>query len=191
MSPTNVVAENVKVFMRLRNFRQEDLAERMTLIGVGFDKGGGGKTGWYRRTVGKMLGMDRRIDIDELFGLAVVLETTVGALMSPHVDGVIDFDAEYVIADLEPLGVSDFEILLHDLPDGQTRPRLVLSGLPTRTETPGELHWVKKLNESEQAMANAMTAFKLAHPDIDMDTASANEVLSIIQQDKKGDGTED
>ena len=112
MTPSDVVRENIRVYMRWRNLRQEDLAERMTVIGVGFDKKKGGKTAWYRRTIGQMLNGHRRIDVDELFGLAVALETTVGALLSPHVDKVVNFDAEYRIADLGPLNVLDFEILL-------------------------------------------------------------------------------
>ena len=191
MTPSKVVTENIKVYMRWRNLRQEDVAERMTVIGAGFNKKKGGKTAWYRRTVGQMLNGHRRIDVDELFDLAVALETTVGALLSPHVGKIVNFDAAYRIADLVPLSVLDFEILLQDLPERHARPRLVLSGLPTRTDPLGDLHWVKEKNETEQALVVAIDAFKLAHPEIDVDTASGREIFAIIEDDIKGDRIKD
>jgi transcriptional regulator with XRE-family HTH domain len=185
LTPSEVVAANVRMYMQWRGFTQDDLADRMTKIGMGFQKNEGGRTEWHRRTIGQILSGDRRIDVNELFGLAVALETTVGALLSPLVGGIANFDGRYSIGDLEPLGFRDFEILLEDPSEKkEPRPRLVVDEWPISRHSEDVPIWVKQPTRSEQLFAADVAEFQERHPDIDMRSASAADVIELIKQDK-------
>jgi transcriptional regulator with XRE-family HTH domain len=189
MTMSKVVASNVEVYMRWRGFNQEQLADRMTAVGMGFDKRDGGRTAWHRRTVGQLLSGRRRIDIDELFGLAGALETTVGALLSPRVGGVADFDVTYVIGDLYPIGMNDVEILLEDMDVKEARPRLVLDSWPTGSHSEGIPRWVKTRDALEQRLFDQLEALKAEHPDVDLDSASLREIFALFEE--HGDSGDD
>ena len=185
LTPSDVVLANVRVYMRWRGLTQKEVAKRMTKIGMGFDKEEGGKTEWHRRTVGQMLSGERRIDVNELFALAVALETTVPALLSPQVGGIVDFDMVYRIGVLDPLGVSDFEILLEDLAEKEARPRLVLGSWPTGEQESDGPRWVKQKTPIEQSIADAMEALKARHPGFDFDKATVSEIFALAEEDSQ------
>ena len=187
LTPSEVVAANIRVYMKWRGLTQKELAERMTLIGMGLATQSGGRTVWHQRTVGQILTGQRRIDVNELFGLAVALEVTVGALLSPTVDEVADFDAEYFIGDLDPLGFRDFEILLKDLSERESRPRLALSDWSGGDDSHSMPRWVKKLNPDEQAFLDSLATFEAKHPEFDRDNVSLSEVVRLLNEDKRGD----
>ena len=197
MTPADVVVANVRIYMRWRGLTQEELADRMTSIGMGLGTKEGGRTKWGRRTVGQMLSGQRRIDVNELFALAVALETTVPALLSPHVGGIVDFDTEYRIGDLDPLAVSDFEILLEDLAEKEVRPRLVLDGWPTVNLELSEVtqkrlkylgqqdgpRWARQRSPLAQKLVDDLEELKERHPEFDFDNATALEVIAFAEQD--------
>ena len=199
LTPSDVVVANVRVYMQWRGLTHEDLADRVTTIGMGFGKKKGGRTVWHRRTVGQMLSGQRRIDVNELFALAVALETTVPALLSPHVGGIVDFDTEYRIGDLDPLAVSDFEILLEDLAEKEVRPRLVLDGWPTvnhelspmtqkRLKYLGQQdgpRWARQRSPLAQKLVDDLEELKARHPEFDFDNATALEVIAFAEQDSQ------
>ncbi len=199
MTPADVVVANVRVYMRWRGLTQEELADRMTSIGMGLGTKEGGRTKWGRRTVGQMLSGQRRIDVNELFALAVALETTVSALLSPHVGGIVDFDTEYRIGDLDPLAVSDFEILLEDLAEKEVRPRLVLDGWPTVNHGLTEVtqkrlkylgqqdgpRWARQRSPLAQKLVDDLEELKVRHPEFDFDNATALEVIAFAEQDSQ------
>ena len=198
LTPSDVVVANVRVYMQWRGLTHEDLADRVTTIGMGFGKKKGGRTVWHRRTVGQMLSGQRRIDVNELFALAVALETTVPALLSPHVGGIVDFDKEYRIGDLDPLAVSDFEILLEDLEEKEVRPRLILDEWPTVNHELTEVtqkrmmylgqdgpRWAKQKTPFEQKLVDLREAFKVRHPDLDFDNATVPEILALVDEDSQ------
>ena len=196
LTPSDVVLANVRVYMRWRGLTQKEVAKRMTDIGMGFDKEEGGKTEWHRRTVGQMLSGERRIDVNELFSLAVALETTVPALLSPHIGGVVDFDKKYCIGELDPLRVSDFEILLEDLPEKEARPRLVvdawLTGLsdmsPTRRKHLLATHrprWARQRTPLAQKLFDDLEALRVRYPDVDFDRATGAEIIALAEEDSQ------
>jgi hypothetical protein len=132
-----------------------------------------------------MLSGERRIDVNELFALAVALETTVPALLSPQVGGIVDFDMVYRIGVLDPLGVSDFEILLEDLAEKEARPRLVLGSWPTGEQESDGPRWVKQKTPIEQSIADAMEALKARHPGFDFDKATVSEIFALAEEDSQ------
>jgi transcriptional regulator with XRE-family HTH domain len=196
MTPSDVVIENVKVYMRWRDLNQEDLADRMTMIGMGFDKKGGGKTTWHRRTVGQMLNGHRRIDVNELFGLALALETTVGALLSPGVEAFINFDVQYRIGDLEPLPVHRFTTLLESPKEKASRPRLVIGDWsperrPGDGSAPPWKAWprARMFDDMQAALADGgwedEDEFLDANPDVS--EVPVSQLVTYIEQHQKGD----
>ncbi len=185
LTPSDVVLANVRVYMRWRGLTQKEVAKRMTKIGMGFDKEEGGKTEWHRRTVGQMLSGERRIDVNELFSLAVALETTVPALLSPHIGGIVDFDMVYRVGVLDPLGVSDFEILLEEPAQKETRPRLVLDAWPRGTDTQDVPRWARQRTPIAQKLHDDFEELKTRHPEFDFDNATAFEVIALAEEDSR------
>jgi transcriptional regulator with XRE-family HTH domain len=182
MTPSEVVLANIQVFMRWRGLTQEDLANRMTSNGLRFDKKSGGRTKWHRRTVGQMLNGERRIDINELLGLAVALETTAGALLSPRIGGVLDIGMRYVIGDLDPIGFNDLLLLLTDPEEKELRPRLVIEQWPTGQEAESVPKWVDQKALFNEKLAVAIEEFRSSHPEASTDV-SDREILNLMAQE--------
>lgn len=196
MEPSDVVLANVRVYMRWRGLTQKEVAKRMTDIGMGFDKEEGGKTEWHRRTVGQMLSGKRRIDVNELFALAVALETTVPALLSPHIGGIVDFDVEFCIGELDPLRISDFEILLEDPPEKEARPLLVIGAWPTGLSDVSPTRrkvllamdgprWARQRTPFAQKLFDDLEALRVRYPNVDFDRATGAEILALVEEDSQ------
>ena len=196
LTPADVVVANVRIYMRWRGLTQEELADRMTSIGMGFGKKKGGKTEWHRRTVGQMLSGDRRVDVNELFALGEALETTVPTLLSPDVGGIVDFDAEYCIGELDPLRVSDFEILLEGMPEKEARPRLVVEGWLTglsdmtlqrrkRLLAKHRPRWARQRTPFAQKLFDDLEALRVRYPNVDFDRATGAEILALVEEDSQ------
>ena len=75
-APREVLAESIAVAMTRRRLGHAGLAERMQ--GLGYK--------WIRQTVGDVLSGRRSLRADELYGLAIALETTVSELTVPRDD---------------------------------------------------------------------------------------------------------
>lgn len=71
--PAQVLAANLRGFRRVRDMSQDELAERMTILGHG----------WMRATVSEVERGGRKVSIDELLSLALVLSATIGDLLDP------------------------------------------------------------------------------------------------------------
>jgi transcriptional regulator with XRE-family HTH domain len=75
---SDTLAANVRAFRARRRFNQEDLAERMGWLGHR----------WIRVTVSQVERGRRNLTVDELLGLALVLDATPEELLDPMgVDG--------------------------------------------------------------------------------------------------------
>jgi transcriptional regulator with XRE-family HTH domain len=72
--PFQVFAENVMVARTLRRFSQPQLAERMRRLGF---------PGWTQSTVSQVERGQRSVHIDELWSLALALNTTIEFLLDP------------------------------------------------------------------------------------------------------------
>jgi transcriptional regulator with XRE-family HTH domain len=86
MAPTtysDVLARNIRAARARRGLGQESVAARMRALGY---------DGWVRQTVGSTEKPTRRVTADEIFGLSLVLGTTISALMAPvDEDKIVDF----------------------------------------------------------------------------------------------------
>jgi transcriptional regulator with XRE-family HTH domain len=73
MFPSEAVARNVRSYRLLQRMTQEDLASRMTELGLD----------WSAGTVGFVERYDRAVTVDEYAGLVLSFGVTVGALLDP------------------------------------------------------------------------------------------------------------
>lgn len=83
MSPTtyaDVLARNIRAARSRASLQQEPLATRMRALGY---------SSWQRQTVASVEKGRRRVSAEEILGLAVATETSIGALMAPAVDDKI------------------------------------------------------------------------------------------------------
>src|ERR1700751_5291039 len=73
ITPGAVLARNIAAARARRDLQQQDLAERMRVLGWK----------WVRQTVGEAERGRRRLTADEILGAAIALETTVARLLTP------------------------------------------------------------------------------------------------------------
>jgi transcriptional regulator with XRE-family HTH domain len=71
-----VLAQNIRAARARAGLGQESLAARMRALGF---------EGWVRQTVGSTEKPTRRVTAEEIFGLALALETSMSGLMAPTV----------------------------------------------------------------------------------------------------------
>ena len=71
--PSKALAENLRAYRALRRMKQDGLADRMAYLGHG----------WTRSTVSAVEGNSRSVSVDELLGLALCLDVTIGQLLDP------------------------------------------------------------------------------------------------------------
>lgn len=84
--PSEVLARNLRDHRRRQELDQAHIAERMAELGHP----------WKQATVSTIESRDRTVNVDELFGLALVLGVTVGDLLDPTgIDGRGDSGLEY------------------------------------------------------------------------------------------------
>lgn len=72
--PSRVFGDNLRDFRGIRRLSQEDVAARLTELGHA----------WKRTTVSEVERGRRSVSIDELFGLAIVLQVTIVRLLDPR-----------------------------------------------------------------------------------------------------------
>ena len=135
LTPTENVVRNMDSLMTWRSLSHESVAKAMKKLGFS----------WWRKTVHRVLAGERQIPVDELYGLALVLDTTVGALLTPDITsegGVPDIEIptqQYQIGLMPSIGPERFRKLL-DVPDDRVArsdvgvhswaPRYFVDGLP-------------------------------------------------------------
>jgi transcriptional regulator with XRE-family HTH domain len=79
----DVLAANIRAARSRKGLQQEPLAARMQDLGF---------SAWLRQTVANVEKGRRRVTAEEIFGLAVALETTIAALMTASdPDGWVQF----------------------------------------------------------------------------------------------------
>jgi hypothetical protein len=72
-SPADVASRNINLLLDARGLSNGRLAQRMRTVGFS----------WDRKTVARVLKGQRRIHVDEVYALAVCLETTATILIAP------------------------------------------------------------------------------------------------------------
>lgn len=105
-TPTQNMIRNIELFMTWRSLRHPDVARAMKTLGFP----------WHPKTVYRVLGGDRPIHLDEVYGLALVFETTVGALLDPATgerrSSAEAFKTGYKIELMDAIGLMEFRKLL-------------------------------------------------------------------------------
>jgi 8-oxo-dGTP pyrophosphatase MutT (NUDIX family) len=104
MAPTiyaDVLRRNIRALRVRAGLHQGLVVERMRALGY---------TSWHRQTMGNVERGERRVMAEEIFGLAVALQTTIAALMSPVLDDrVVEFPSG------QPVSVWSVQQLLHGM----------------------------------------------------------------------------
>lgn len=92
MAPTSyadVIVRNIRGMRSRKGLDQSELVERMRALGF---------TNWHRQTISRVERGDRRIQAEELLGLAVALETTMPALLTAlDDDKAVEFPSGQVV----------------------------------------------------------------------------------------------
>lgn len=187
--------------MSWRNLTQAELAERMNKAGAGTETGTGGRTSWYGKTVSNILSGSRRIDVDELYLLAIALETTVGALLAPEIENQSDVPTfphpKYQIGAMKPLQRESFRTLVQIPEPHEKRPNVgVLSWAPTylmegtpQWKSPTTQVFMEPITEAlESSGWPHIDAFVNAHPDA-LERPFA-ELADSIRSNPNPDGAE-
>jgi transcriptional regulator with XRE-family HTH domain len=125
-----ILADNVAGERAARGLQQSDLADRMRSLGWK----------WVRQTVGEVERGGRRLTAEELFGLAICLETTLQRLLEPPPRD------EWV-----------------QLPSGESVAPGVLTDV-ARGRVPGDLSWYKNVM-AKTGRSGAALAFEAKWPD--------------------------
>lgn len=68
----DVIVQNLRAARARKGLEQRDLVERMRALGV---------TNWHRQTLSRVERGERRLLAEEIFALALALETSISALM--------------------------------------------------------------------------------------------------------------
>lgn len=76
LTPSQILARNVGALRRLRGWRQELVAERMSFLGHS----------WVQQTVSEVEQGRRNVTVDELLSLALVLVITVDRLLDARIE---------------------------------------------------------------------------------------------------------
>ena len=127
LTPQQNLIRNIKLFMTWRSLRHPDIARAMHTLGFL----------WHRKTVYRVLDGDRPVHVEELYGLALVFESTVSALLDPATaepsPSKEAFETGYKIRKMEPIGLMEFRKFL-DIPDD----RLEKSAMGVRSWVPAD-----------------------------------------------------
>jgi transcriptional regulator with XRE-family HTH domain len=92
--PSTVAAQNIQALRKRRRLSQKDITDRMNLL----------DHGWHTPTVSQVEGAMRAVTVEELWGLALALETTITSILTPKSlsgEGTSHLDAGLA----EPLGM--------------------------------------------------------------------------------------
>jgi transcriptional regulator with XRE-family HTH domain len=107
MKPTaygEILAKNIRSRRARLGLGQESLADRMRRLGF---------TQWNRQIVGSTEKPTRRVTAEEIFGLALALETTMPRLLQPALD-----DKDLELPDARSLSVKSVAASAFDFNDG-------------------------------------------------------------------------
>lgn len=86
----DLIVDNVKATRARKGLDQADVVERMRALGY---------THWYRQTMSRTENRTRRLSADEVYGLALALETNMVVLLSAPSDEAIELPGGKIAGD--------------------------------------------------------------------------------------------
>ena len=176
-TPAENAVGNITRWMRAKGIGQQNLADRLTRIDRDLLASPGSTKSWHRRSINRLLNGQRRVDIDELYSIALALGVNVGMLLFPATQGESDSDL-FRIGGLAPIGEWEMTALLARPTEVMSRPRIGVEGW----ESDGPLIWVRKPSAIAEALEGLRRAFEDAHPGVDIDEVNANDVLQWAEE---------
>ncbi len=190
MTPSQIVAQNIRRYMKTAGLTQADLAGRLSDIGEGMSRTNDEDPGWHRATLGRLFSGERRISVNELFALALAVETTVAALLTPP-DGAGEPDSFTVGKIPSSFDRSEYLTLLHRPEERVSKDELGLEGWSNTNEDRRRPQWTMRRSAIRRAIEGARGAFERDHPGRSLDDVPAFEVVDYLESlAEEGDSKE-
>lgn len=175
-TPSENAVDNIKQWMRAKGIGQQELADRLTRIDSSPDDPEN-KTVWHRRTVDRLLKGQRRIDLNEVYSIALALDVTVGMILFPDApEGASS--GVFLIGGMPPVGNWEMTAMLAKPAEVVSQPSVGIGGW----DTDEPLTWVRKPSATDHALQVLKSAYEAAHPGIDMSDASGGDVLRWAEE---------
>jgi hypothetical protein len=171
-TPSENAVDNIKRWMTSGGIGQKQLADRLTRFEQDSAASPGSPRTWHRRSVNRLLNHKRRIDIDELYSISLVLGANVGMLLFPEPQDKPDSD-RFRIGGMPSVGEWEMTALLARPTEVMSRPRIGVEGW----DSDGPLTWVRKPSAMAEAVEGLRKAYEEAHPDINIDKVRGGDVL--------------
>lgn len=169
-TPSENAVDNIRRWMQAKGISQQELADRLTRIDSESDVNP--QNVWHRRSINRLLNGKRRIDLDEVYSIALALEVTVGVILFPELVEGSDSDL-FGIGGMPLVGDWEMKAMLAKPADMMSRPRIGVEGWAT--DAP--LAWVRKPSVIAEKLNDLRSAYEEAHPGVEIDTVSGGDVL--------------
>jgi transcriptional regulator with XRE-family HTH domain len=176
-TPSENAVDNIKRWMTSRGIGQQELANRLTKFEEDAAASPGSTRTWQRRSINRLLNHQRRIDIDELYAIALVLGANVGMLLFPEPQDKSDSD-RFQIGGMPSIGEWEMTALLARPTEVMSRPRIGVEGW----DSDGPLTWVRKPSATAEAVERLRRAYEEAHPRVDIDEVNSGDVLRWAEE---------
>jgi transcriptional regulator with XRE-family HTH domain len=169
--------DNIERWMRAKGIGQQELADRLTRFDSSPEDDSESESVWHRRTVNRLLNGQRRIDLDEVYSIALALDVTVGMILFP--DAPEDSNSGvFRIGGMPPVGNWEMTAMLAKPAEVVSQPSIGIGGW----DTDEPLTWVRKPSATDQALQVLKSAYEAAHPGIDISEAPAGDVLKWAEE---------
>jgi hypothetical protein len=171
-TPSRNVVDNINRWMKAKGIGQQALTERLTRIDQVHGTASESSKTWHRRSINRLLNQQRRINIDELYSIALALEVNVGMLLFPEVPDDAESD-RFQIGGLPSVGEWEMAAMLAKPAEVMSRPRVGVEGW----DSDGPLVWIRKPSAMVEAVEGLRRAYEEAHPGISIDEVRGGDVL--------------
>jgi transcriptional regulator with XRE-family HTH domain len=164
--------DNIKRWMHVKGFSQQDLADRLTKVDSAPGSDPEFTRVWHRRSINRLLNGKRRIDLDDLYSIAVALDVTPVVILYPEPAEGTDSDL-YRIGGMPPIGVWEMTALLAKPAEVISRPGVSVEGW----DTDAPLVWIRKPSVITEKLNDLRSAYEEAHPGVEIATVSGGDIL--------------
>jgi len=165
-------ADNIKRWMRVKRISQQDLADRLTKIDREPGSDPESRRVWHRRSINRILNGQRRIDLNDLYSIAIALDVTAATILYPEPAEGTDSEL-FQIGGMPPIGDWEMTALLATPADMMSRPRIGVE----EWDTDAPLVWVRKPSVIAEKLNDLKSAYEEAHPSAEIDTVSGGDIL--------------
>jgi transcriptional regulator with XRE-family HTH domain len=177
-TPSMNAVDNIKRWLSVKGFSQQDLADRLTKLDSTPGSDPEFTRVWHRRSINRLLNGKRRIDLDDLFSISIALDVTPVMILFPEPVEGTDSDL-YRIGGMPPIGNWEMTALLAKPADVMSRPRIGVEGW----DTDAPLVWVRKPSVIAEKLNDLKSAYEEAHPGVEIDKVRGGDILQWAEDE--------